>query len=158
MKFLTTTGYSSYLKGLTKLIDEFEGKELLENKFVSNESLIDLEKKENMHKSTTSLNNNLRIIKEDEKGEEKLEEKTKRKKGFRPLSPPANQNKPISSPRNNEDLKKTEGMLDAYYNNLGHDYYTRILKIYEKYCHHGKVNQSIGMDYSQFSTFMQHVS
>ncbi len=108
-----------------------------------------------MHKSTTSLNNNLRIIKEDEKGEEKHEERTKRKKGFRPLSPPANQNKPINSPRNNEDLKRTEGMLDAYYNNLGHDYYTKILKIYEKYCHHGKVNQSIGMDYSQFSTFMQ---
>ena len=46
-------------------------------------------------------------------------------------------------------------MLDAYYNNLGHDYYTKILKVFEKYCHYGKVNQSVGMDYSQFSTFMQ---
>ena len=45
-------------------------------------------------------------------------------------------------------------MLENYYNNLGHDYYTKILKIFEKYCHFGKVNSSFGMDYSQFSTFM----
>ena len=45
-------------------------------------------------------------------------------------------------------------MLEAFYSNVGHDYYTKILKIFEKYCQYGKINSSFGMDYSQFSTFM----
>ena len=107
-----------------------------------------------LYKSTNSLN----IIKEDPLGEFKIEQEknTKRKKGYQPKSPPNNLRKPINSPRNTSDnIKRSEDMLDLYYNNLGHDYYTKILKIFEKYCHHGKVNNSIGMDYSQFSTFMQ---
>jgi hypothetical protein len=45
-------------------------------------------------------------------------------------------------------------MLESFYNNLGHDYYTKLLKIFEKYCYYGKVNTSFDMDFSQFVTFM----
>ena len=62
--------------------------------------------------------------------------------------------KPINSPKNNENIKETEGLLETFYNNLGHDYYTKILKIFEKYCYYGKVNTNFEMDFSQFATFM----
>lgn len=62
--------------------------------------------------------------------------------------------KPINSPKNNDNLKKSEEMLEAFYANVGHDYYTKILKMFEKYSQYGKVNSSFNMDYTQFSTFM----
>lgn len=172
IKQITAQEYSSYLKGLSKVIDEFEGKEILDRKFLSNKSVVlNTDMNENIdneesqiRKNNNNISNNfmtnnniLKIIKEDERGEERNElEQKKKRKGYRPNSPPANNNKPINSPKNNDDnLKRIEEMLDGYYNNLGHDYFTKVLKIFEKYCHHGKVNPSIGMDYSQFSTFMQ---
>ena len=46
-------------------------------------------------------------------------------------------------------------MLENMYNNLGHDYYTKNIKNVRKICHFGKLNTSYGMDYSQFTSFMQ---
>lgn len=65
-----------------------------------------------------------------------------------------NKPKPINSPKNYED-KRSEDLLESFYSNLGHEYYTKILKIFEKYCFFGKVNTNFEMDFSQFSTFMK---
>lgn len=63
--------------------------------------------------------------------------------------------KPINCPKNNDDTRIRIDLLESFYTNLGHDYYTKILKIFEKYCFYGKLNTSFEMDFSQFTTFLQ---
>lgn len=64
------------------------------------------------------------------------------------------QNKGYIIPSNDPPSKSCEEMLESMYESLGHTNYTRILQLFEKYCHFGKVNTSYGMDYSQFSTML----
>jgi hypothetical protein len=70
-------------------------------------------------------------------------------------SPGKNIKKPINPPKNNVNIKETKHHLEVFYNNLGHHYYTQILKIFEMYCYFGKINTNFEMDFSQFTTFMQ---
>ena len=63
--------------------------------------------------------------------------------------------KPINCPKNNDESRIRIDLLESFYTNLGHDYYTKILKIFEKYCFYGKLNTSFEMDFSQFTTFLQ---
>lgn len=44
--------------------------------------------------------------------------------------------------------------LENLYYNLGHEVYTKLINIFEKYCFYGKTYTNFNMDYSQFSTFM----
>jgi len=44
--------------------------------------------------------------------------------------------------------------LDALYDMLGHDSYTKLIIIYEKYLLHGRSVASVDLDYSQFKSFI----
>ena len=52
------------------------------------------------------------------------------------------------------NLNNLISALEKIYSNLGHEIYTRLIKIYEKYCFFGKTNTNFNLDYSQFSKFM----
>lgn len=136
------------MKGLSILIENFEGKIDPNPKIMKQ---LELESKE-MIDSKPLLKLNQSLIDDDSNQRVEIVNKLKKLRSSSPQLDKAK--KPINSPKNNENLKKTEEMLEAFYSNVGHDYYTKILKIFEKYCQYGKISSSFGMDYSQFSTFM----
>ena len=130
------------MKGLSALIDKYEPKNENEK---TNKTI-----EENINKV-----NNRSISKEKTDRENKFKTQSA-KVLLRVASPTPNiTKKPINSPKNNDaNIKKTEELLETFYNNLGHYYFTKILKIFEKYCYFGKINTSFEMDFSQFVTFM----
>jgi hypothetical protein len=50
--------------------------------------------------------------------------------------------------------KEQSSALDNLYSSLGHEVYTKLINIFEKYCFYGKTYTNFNMDYSQFSNFM----
>ena len=60
----------------------------------------------------------------------------------------------LIAPSNNSNNRPNEEILEAIYNKLGHEVYTKLLSVFEKYCLYGKGNSNFSMDYSQFTTFM----
>lgn len=136
---IKTSTYTSYLKGLSQLIERYDSKQ---------------EKvEEDLNRSQSPLDKTERSIRVPSR-DNKFSQKTQRIMDKIHSPTPNIKAKPINSPKNMVDIKRTEELLESFYNNLGHDYYTKILKIFEKYCYYGKVNTNFEMDFSQFTTFM----
>jgi hypothetical protein len=55
---------------------------------------------------------------------------------------------------NKSNNSNGDSALEKIYINLGHEMYTKIIRVFEKYCLFGKTNTNFNMDYSQFNTFM----
>jgi hypothetical protein len=49
---------------------------------------------------------------------------------------------------------KKNSALENLYTKLGHQIYTMLIKIYERYCFFGKTHTNFMMDFSQFSNLM----
>lgn len=54
-----------------------------------------------------------------------------------------------------ETISKKKDNLESLYNSLGHESYTQLLKLFEKYCYFGKTFTNFSMDYSQFCSLFQ---
>jgi hypothetical protein len=64
-------------------------------------------------------------------------------------------NNNVTSPSKKSNLSYFQNSaLDNLYSNLGHEVYTKLINVFEKYCFYGKTYTNFSMDYSQFSSFM----
>jgi hypothetical protein len=54
-------------------------------------------------------------------------------------------------PGNKNESNQT---LEKVYSTLGHELYTKLIKIFEKYSLYGRTHTNLSLDYSQFTAFM----
>ena len=50
--------------------------------------------------------------------------------------------------------EETNASLESLYTSLGHETYTKLIRIFEKYSLYGRTHTNLTLDYSQFTAFL----
>jgi hypothetical protein len=58
-----------------------------------------------------------------------------------------------SKQRSSVPTKEACNMLENFYSKLGHEIYSKLMNIFEKYCLYGKTHTNFHLDFQQFSHF-----
>ncbi len=127
---------TSYLKGLSKMINDFLEKQAPKSSLIS------------LNQSKTSSKNNLgKFI----ASQNSCKEFTK-SNGILSTISKAGSISPKKS-RNLNPVQTPSPILESLYSKLGHEVYSKLINVFEKYCLFGKTHTNFYMDFQQFSVF-----